>query len=453
MKIIDKVNLIRFGKLKAEENIKNFLKEIEKNNFSGKKINAILSINPNAINEALELDRRIKQGKKVGKLAGIGIVVKSNICVQGLECNCASLTLKGWIAPYSATVIEKIKKEDGIILGMANMDEFACGGSGETSAFGPTKNPVQLDLIPGGSSSGSAASVAANFCDISLGSDTGGSIRNPSSHCGVVGIKPSYGLVSRYGLIDLSMSLDQIGVIGKDSESVAFLLDIIKGKDEKDPTTYESDPINIFEVSKIKIGILKPLANKEIQNLIDNRIDDLCNKYSWKKEVLEIKYIDVAVQTYYPLVYVELFSGTRKFDGRRFGKKIEDVAGPELLRRILGGSEITRAEYSGRYYKKALEVKELIKSEFERAFERVDCIIIPTCPGLPWKIGESMRVEEVYAYDALTIPANLAEICSLTMPAGYISNIPVGMQVMCKKGDESKLFSIAKKIESLSLFL
>jgi len=452
MDTIDKLKLIKSGKLTAEQNIKNFLSEIERNNKDGKKINAVLSINPHAISDAQEIDQKIKYGN-AGKLAGLGIIVKANICVKGLECNCASLTLKDWMASYDATAIEKIKKEDGIIIGISNMDEFACGGSGETSAFGPTKNPVKLDLVPGGSSSGSAASVAAKFCDIALGSDTGGSIRNPASHCGIIGIKPSYGFVSSYGLVDYAMSLDQIGVLGNDIEAVSLVLDVIKGRDEKDPTTYETNNIKIESLKnrKIKIGVIKPLAKPQIQKLIDEKIERACSEFGWNKKKVEVKYIDVAVQTYYPLVYVELFSGTRKFDGRRYGKKIEDAAGPELLRRILGGSEISRAEYGGRYYKKALAVKEVIKKEFEKAFEKVDCVIIPTCPGLPWKIGESMKIEEVYAYDALTIPANLAEICALTMPAGDINGIPVGMQIMCAKGNESKLLSISRDIEDLKI--
>jgi len=331
------------------------------------------------------------------------------------------------------------------------MDEFACGGSGETSAFGPTKNPVQADLIPGGTSSGSAASVAAGFCDLALGSDTGGSIRNPASHCGVVGLKPSYGYVSRYGLVDMAMSFDQIGPISKNVEDAALLLDVIKGRDEKDPISYERESIKLESLrnKKVIIGVIKPLAKPNVQNLIDSKIEEAIKRFSWNKKLVEIKYIDVAVQIYYPIVYTEVYSGTRKFDGRRFGKKIEDVAGPELLRRILGGSEITKAEYEGRYYKKALQVKELIKEEFEKAFKTVDCVIVPTCPGLPWRIGESMNLEEVYAYDALTIPANLAEICAISIPAGKINGIPVGLQIFCGKGQESKLLSIAKEIESL----
>ena len=445
--MMEKLQLIKSGKLKAEENIKRFLDKINKEN---KKINAVLVVNENALNDARKIDQKIKNKEKIGKLAGLGIIVKSNICVKGLETNCASKTLEGWIAPYDASVISKIKSEDGIILGMANMDEFACGGSGETSAFGPTKNPVNFDLIPGGSSSGSAASVALGFCDAALGSDTGGSIRNPASYCGIVGVKPSYGLVSRYGLIDLSMSLDQIGPLAKDVETCAYVLNILKGRDEKDSISYNSGEIKTEKTGKIKIGVLKPLADKNIQNIIDEKIDLICKKLEWSKKLIEIKYIDVAVQTYYPLVYVELFSGTRKFDGRRFGKKIDEVAGPELLRRILGGSEITKAEYHGRYYKKALEVKEIIKKEFEKAFEEVDCIITPTCPGLPWKIGEFMKVEEVYAYDALTIPANLAEICAISIPAEKINNVPVGLQIMCPRFHEGKMLSIAKAIEFLS---
>ena len=451
MNTLEKVKLIKSGKLKAVDNIKEFLNRIERDNKKGTGINAVLVINKKALEDAKKLDEKIKKGEKAGRLAGLGIIVKSNICVEGVECNCASKTLEGWIASYDATVISKIKKEDGIILGMANMDEFACGGSGETSAFGPTKNPVKTDLIPGGTSSGSAASVAAGFCDLALGSDTGGSIRNPASHCGVVGVKPSYGFVSRYGLVDMAMSFDQIGPMGNDVESSSLLLDVIKGKDIRDPISYDRENIKLesFKNKKITIGVIKPLAKPDIQKLIDNKINETINKFSWSKKQIEIKYIDVAVQTYYPIVYTEVYSGTRKFDGRRFGKKIEDVAGPELLRRIFGGAEISRAEYEGRYYKKALQVKELIKEEFEKAFKTVDCIIVPTCPGLPWKIGESMNLEEVYAYDALTIPANLAEICAISIPAGKINGIPVGLQIFCGKGQESKMLSIAREIESL----
>jgi len=258
MNTLEKVKLIKSGKLKAVDNINEFLNRIERDNKKGTGINAVLVINKKALEDAKKLDEKIKKGEKAGRLAGLGIIVKSNICVEGVECNCASKTLEGWIASYDATVISKIKKEDGIILGMANMDEFACGGSGETSAFGPTKNPVKTDLIPGGTSSGSAASVAAGFCDLALGSDTGGSIRNPASHCGVVGVKPSYGFVSRYGLVDMAMSFDQIGTMGNDVESSSLLLDVIKGKDIRDPISYDRENIKLesFKNKKITIGLI-----------------------------------------------------------------------------------------------------------------------------------------------------------------------------------------------------
>lgn len=433
----------------AFQKTKYYLEEIKKNDQKGKKMNAFLQINPYALEQAKAVDEKIKSGQ-AGKLAGYVIAVKSNINVKGLNASCASLTLKDYTSPYNATVIKKLKDEDAVIIGMTNMDEFACGSSGETSAFKPTKNPAALDLIPGGSSSGSAAAVAAGFCDAALGSDTGGSIRNPTSHCGVIGLKPSYGLVSRYGLIDLAMSFDQIGPITKKINDAALLLDIIKGRDEYDPTTFLSDKIKLNKPKKIIIGIPElKINNNQIQNLINNKINKTCKKLGWRIIKIKLKHIDLAVKTYYPIVYVEFFSGTRRFDGRRYGKKIEDVCGPEVIRRILGGSEISKAEYKGKYYRTALKIKQLIKQEFEKAFKKVDCIIMPTVPKLPHKLGSKISVQEMYEYDALTVPANLAEICAVSIPAGKISNIPVGMQIMCPHLAENKMLSIAREFEEI----
>ncbi len=431
--------------MKVEEKVKNYLDKIKKEN---PRINAVLHLNEKVLEEAKEIDSKNKKGRLYGYVFGI----KSNINVLGLPANCASRVLENYEASYDATVIEKIKAEDGIIIGMMNCDEFASGSSGENSAFGATKNPEASSRIPGGSSSGSAAAVAAGFCDVALGSDTGGSIRNPSSHCGVVGVKPSYGLVSRYGLIDLSMSLDQIGPIAKNVSDCALILDVIKGKDERDTISFDSEGIKLEKTGKIKIGILRIKGvDSKIQGLIDKRVEEIKKKYGWKAEECEIKHIELAVQTYYPLVYAEFFSTTRRFDGRRYGYKIEEKCGLEVLRRILGGSEITKAEYFGSYYQKALEVKELIKDEFESAFKKYDCIILPTCPGLPWELGQGLKMkpEDVYAYDALTIPANLAEICAISIPAGKIGWIPVGMQIFCAKGEDAKMLSIAKMIEDI----
>ncbi|PIN77457.1 Asp-tRNA(Asn)/Glu-tRNA(Gln) amidotransferase GatCAB subunit A [Candidatus Woesearchaeota archaeon CG10_big_fil_rev_8_21_14_0_10_34_12] len=462
MKTLEKLKLLKSGKLSAEENIRGFLKEIEKNDQNGKKINAFLQLNHNAIDEAREVDKRIKQ-KKAGKLAGLAIAVKSNICVQGLRASCASKTLEHYRASFNASVIDKIKEEDGIIIGMTNMDEFACGSSGETSAFGAVKNPQALELIPGGSSSGSAAAVSAGFCDLALGSDTGGSIRNPASHCDVVGVKPSYGLVSRYGLIDLAMSLDQIGSFAKDVSGAEVLLEVIRGRDEKDAVTLiqEEKKPNIFETkekiikkeeNKAVIGVIRGLekyCTKEIFKLVDAKIKKLAKEYGFEIKEISPKILDLAVQTYYPLVYVEFFSGTRKFDGRRFGRKIEDVCGKEVLRRIIGGQEISREEYHGTYYRKALMAKQFIKKELEKDFEKVDCIILPSVPRLPHKLNSKISVKEMYGYDMFTIPANLAGICAMSLPAGKIDKVPVGIQVMCKSFEEDKMFDIAKKLERL----
>lgn len=431
----------------AVDKVKKYLAEIEKNNQKGKKINAILQLNPTALVDAKRVDEKIKAGK-AGKLAGFVIAVKSNINVKNLIANCASKTLENYKSGYDATVISKIRKEDGVIIGMTNMDEFACGSSGETSAFQVTRNPAALELIPGGSSSGSAAAVSAGFCDLALGSDTGGSIRMPASCCGVIGFKPSYGLVSRYGLIDLSMSLDQIGGFSKNIDDALLLLNVIKGKDERDATSYESKEVKTENLGKITIGIPDiNIQDKRISELINKKVGEICKKNKWDIDKIILKHINLGIQTYYPINYVEFFSGTRKFDGRRYGKKIEESCGEEVLRRILGGQEISQAEFKGLYYRRALKAKELIKKEFEDAFKKVDCIIIPTVPRLPHKIGSKISVEEMYSYDALTVLANLAEIPAISVPAGKIDNVPVGMQVMCSRFSEGKMFSVAKMLE------
>lgn len=432
-----------------EEKAKYFLKKIETEDRGREGINSFLEINKELLKEARELDR--KKGKK-GKLYGKIIGVKSNINVIGLKASCASKTLEDYKAGYDATVIKKIKAEDGLILGMLNMDEFACGSAGDSGAFGATKNPMARDRIAGGSSGGSAAAVSAGFCDMSLGSDTGGSIRNPASHCGVVGMKPSYGAVSRYGLIDLSMSLDQIGPIGKTVGDCNLLFQVIAGKDEKDTQSRETEKKGIGN-GKIKIGVVNVSGvDLKINGLVWERIEEIKKKLKWDVKEVEIEHLELGVQTYYPLVYVEFFSGTRRMDGRRYGKKIEESCGKEVLRRILGGSEISKAEFSGRYYKKALEVKELIAEEFAEVFKKVDCLIVPTSPVLPWKTGETgkMKIEEIYAADALTCPANLAGICAISIPAGEISGVPVGMQIMCGKGEDEKMLWIAERIEGLN---
>ncbi len=432
------------------EKLKKYLEKIKKED---RKINAFLFVRDEKelFKEAKLIDDKIKKGK-AGKLAGYIIGVKANINVLGLPISCASKVLEDYIGTYDATVIKKIKKEDGLIIGILNCDEFACGSSGETSAFGPTRNPVNLDLIAGGSSSGAAASVAAVFCDVALGSDTGGSIRNPASHCGVVGLKPSYGTVSRYGLIDLAMSFDQIGPIGKNVHDCALLLNVIKGEDEYDSISVESPKLDLKNLDKNRkfvIGVLDlAIQNKEIKKLIDENIEKIAKEKNWKLVKVKIPNIDLAVETYYPIVYTEFFSSTRKFDGRRYGKKIEEACGAEVLRRLLGGSEITKSEHKGRYYHLALRVKDFISREFDKVFKKVDVLISPTVPQLPYKIGEKLSVEEIYDYDKLTIPVNLFGGCAISIPCGKIKGIPVGMQVIGNKLDDQKILNVASLIEN-----
>ena len=440
-----KIKDIKKGKLKAANNIGNFVDKISKENS---KLNIVLHLNENAVEEAKKIDSRIKAGKKVGKLAGLGFLVKSNINVEGLIANCASMTLKNYKAGYNATVISKLLAEDAIVIGMVNMDEFASGSSGETGRFGSCKNPKVLDRIPGGSSSGSAAGVAAGFCDFSLGSDTGGSIRNPASHCGVVGMKPSYGMVSRYGLIDLSMSLDQIGPLANEVEDCELVFDIIKGRDDNDSISRDFEiSSSLTKTNKIKIGVLIMDADKRIWRLINNKIEKVCNKKGWKKNDVKLDYVDLGIQAYYPIVYTEFFSGTRKFDGRKFGLKIEDSCGEEVLRRILGGQEITKAEYAGKYYRKALAAKKIIEKEFEKAFKKYDFIVLPTVPNLPHKIGSKISLQDMYDYDRLSVLANLAEIPAISVPCSNIEGIPVGLQILARKGKDNDLLNIAKNFQ------
>jgi len=443
MNISQKLKDIKSGKLTAMQNVNNFLKAIDKKN---KELNIYLHLNSEAMKQAEEIDLKIKNKKPTGKLAGLCVAVKSNISVQGLVTNCASKVLENYISGYDATVIKKLKDEDAIILGMVNMDEFACGGSGETSALGPTKNPIDTKLIPGGSSSGSAAAVAADLCDFAIGSDTGGSVRNPASHCGVVGLKPTYGAVSRYGLLDMCMSFDVIGPITQTAEDSKLIFDILKGQDNFDSTSKESAEVKPKKTYKIGLVNVEKFAKPEIAKLIERKANEFAKKHKCEIKKIDLP-LDIALQTYYLIVYVEFFSATRKFDGRRFGKKIEEAAGPEVLRRILGGSEISKAEYKGRYYHEALKAKKYIAQQFKKIFEDVDLIILPTVPRTAHKIGESITVEEMYAYDIFTTPVNIAGIPAISIPAGLIDKKPVGMQILAPHFHEDWIFDLANKIE------
>ncbi|MGF7117300.1 Asp-tRNA(Asn)/Glu-tRNA(Gln) amidotransferase subunit GatA [Methanobacterium oryzae] len=456
MNIIDKSKLIKNHELTALENVESYLKTIKNKN---NKINAFLEVKEDeAIQQAEKIDKRIKKGEKVGKLAGLAIGVKTNINIEDFIISAASKTLENYNGSYNATVIDRIKAEDGIILGTTNMDEFAAGSSTETSYFGVTDNPAAPGRIPGGSSGGSAAAIAAEMCDLSLGSDTGGSIRNPASHCGVMGFKSTYGVVSRQGLLDLAMSLEQIGPFANDASGIALMLDSIVGYDPRECTSLKDTPSfegiteNTQDIMKgMKLGVVKEffdVSDDKISKIVEERIDKMAEMGA---EVVELsfKYLDLCIPTYYLINYVEFFSATRKYDGRKYGYRIEEVCGDEVLRRIHIGSYISQKEYSGKYYKKALQARSLIRREITGLLDGVDALISPTVPKLPHKLGESLDPMDMYAYDVLTVIANLAGIPAGSMKAGEIDGIPVGLQIQGKPLDDAKIIQLMAGIEQI----
>lgn len=454
MNVIEKLNSIKTGEITAKENVESFIKVIDENN---EEINAFLELNKeNALKQAKAIDEKIANGKKVGSLAGLVFGVKANINVEDLIVSAASKTLENYIGSYNASVVEKIIAEDGIIIGLLNMDEFAAGSSTETSYFGPTQNPAAIGRIPGGSSGGSAAAIAAKMCDISIGSDTGGSIRNPASHCGVIGFKPTYGGVSRQGLLDLSMSLDQIGPLANDVSGIALALNTIVDYDETECTTLNWDKPDFTSViednslENMKIAICKEfidVTDDEINKTVNKAINKLVDGGAELVEV-SFDYIDLCLPTYYLINYVEFFSATRKYDGRDYGYRIEEVCGDEVLRRIKIGSHIAQAEFSGKYYKQALKARSVIRNEINSMLENVDLIVGPTVPKLPHKIGEKLTPMEMYAYDILTVIANLAGIPAGSIKAGEVDNIPVGLQLQAKPLDDLKIIKAMSVLQN-----
>ncbi len=458
MKLFDKLELIKNHEFTALENLEMFCRNIDKNNGS---YNAFLEINKNsAIECAVDIDSRINNGEEVGKLAGMIVGIKSNINVEDFHITAASKTLENYLGSYDATVVKRIKEEDGIIIGMTNMDEFAAGSSTETSYFGHTENPAAMGRIPGGSSGGSAVAVASEMCDLSIGSDTGGSIRNPASHCGVMGFKPTYGLVSRQGLLDLAMSFDQIGPFSNEYFGIALMLDVIGGYDETECTSMDWNlPSFVNKVKNtgnslkgIKLGVVKQffdVSDDKIVNIIVETIDKMREMGAEVTE-LSFDYIDLCLPTYYLINYVEFFSATRKYDGRKYGERIEDVCGEEVLRRIHMGSYISQKEFSGKYYKKALQARSLIKKEFNQLLNGVDAIVGPTVPKLPHKIGTALEPMDMYSYDVLTVIANLAGIPAASIPAGDVGGIPVGLQIQAKSQEDAKILQIMAALENHS---
>ncbi|MBU1044264.1 MAG: Asp-tRNA(Asn)/Glu-tRNA(Gln) amidotransferase subunit GatA [Candidatus Omnitrophica bacterium] len=448
-----------------------YLKRIEK---LDKNIKAFVHLDPEAV---LKKAKKLKDSEQ--KLKGLPIAIKDNFCVKGQLTTCASNILAGFKPPYSATVIEKLENDGALIMGKVNMDEFAFGSSCETSCYGPTHNPWNLDCIPGGSSGGSAASVAARLAPWALGSDTGGSIRQPASLCGIVGLKPTYGLVSRYGLIAFASSLDQIGPFTQDITDAALLMNIISGYDAKDSTSVKLKTPDYLagltgDIKGLKIGIPKEYFIDGIEPEVRNRVEQAIQVFRQAGAIVEpisLPHTEYAVATYYIVAPSEASSNLARFDGVQYGlrvtdgEKIDDSAlidmymktrgkgfGPEAKRRILLGTYALSSGYYDAYYLKALKVRTKITDDFNQAFKKYDCIITPTSPTQAFKLGEKTNDPlAMYLSDIFTISANLSGIPAISIPCGFTKdNLPVGLQILGKAFDEQMLFKIGHAYQQLT---
>jgi aspartyl-tRNA(Asn)/glutamyl-tRNA(Gln) amidotransferase subunit A len=416
-----------------------------------------------ALEQAEKIDEKISRKEKLGALAGVPCSIKDAILVEGAPCTAGSKALEYYIAPYDATVVKKIKEAEAIIIGKTNMDEFGMGASTENSAFGPTKNPHDLTRVSGGSGGGSTASVAAAECIIGLGEDTGGSIRLPSSFCGVVGLKPTYGAVSRNGVIALASSLDQVGPVAKTVEDAEILFNVIRGKDELDSTSVESKvPDFGFRISDLKIGIPQEYFSQgldpDIEKIVRNAIKKLENAGAKIQEV-ELPHTKYALAAYYIINTSEASANLARYDGIRYGLSLQGGAslldtyldsrgeglGVEVKRRIILGTYALSAGYYEAYYNKAQKVRTLLKQDFQKAFEKVDVIVGPVSPFLPFKIGERVTDPlQMYLVDIYTVPVNLAGLPALSVPAGTVGNLPVGLHMIAPAFEEQRLFETGK---------
>ncbi|MDD5145006.1 MAG: Asp-tRNA(Asn)/Glu-tRNA(Gln) amidotransferase subunit GatA [Candidatus Pacebacteria bacterium] len=440
-----------------------FLDGIKKKN---KEIFAFLSVDEQgAILQAEKIDESISKNESLPSLAGVPCAIKDNILVEGLKCTAASKMLENYNAPYNATVVGKLKKEGCVILGKTNLDEFAMGSSTENSAFGPTKNPNDPSRVPGGSSGGSAAAVAADFAPFSLGSDTGGSIRLPASFCGVVGLKPTYGAVSRYGLIAFASSLDQIGPLARNIEDCQTIFNTIKGKDPLDSTSVEfpEKGKEDIKIENLRIGVPKEYFVEGIDPEVEKTIKEAILKYEKmgaKIEEISLPNTEYALAAYYIINPSEASANLARFDGIKYGfseknaKNLFEVYsksrgkgfGKEVRRRIMLGTFALSSGYYDAYYLRSLKVRTLLKNDFENAFKKVDAIFTPISPVLPFKIGE--KIEDplsMYLVDIYTVSVNMAGLPALSLPVGKVGNLPVGLQIIGKPFQENNILEIGKR--------
>lgn len=424
-----------------------------------------------ALAQAKAVDEKIARGEEIAFLEGIPGAIKDNICTKGVKTTCASRILQKFVPPYDATVVQKLAAQNPVVLGKTNLDEFAMGGSTENSAFHPTHNPWNTDCVPGGSSGGSAAAVAAGTAVWALGSDTGGSIRQPASFCGVVGMKPTYGRVSRYGLVAYASSLDQIGPITKDVTDCANILNIIAGRDEMDSTSIDKEVPDytkslVQDVKGLKIGLPKEYFVKGMDPEVESAVKAAVKQLeSLGAEVVEISLpnTDYAISTYYLIAPAEAATNLARYDGVSYGERAEDAAdlvemmtktrsqylGEEVKRRIMIGNYALSAGYYDAYYLKALKVRRLVKEDYDKAFKEVDVIICPAAPSVAYKIGEKIdNPLEMYLQDACTVPLNLAGLPGISVPCGYNKDkMPIGMQIIGKALDEETLIRVAYTYE------
>ena len=457
------------NELTSEEITKAYVDRI---NDKEKDVNAfVTTLCDEALEKAKKIDEKRKSGDIKSNLAGIPIGIKDNLCTKGVKTTCSSRMLEDFIAPYDATVVENLNNEDLIDLGKLNMDEFAMGASTEYSYFKKTSNPWNLKRVPGGSSGGSAAAVAAELVPWALGSDTGGSIRQPASFCGVVGLKPTYGLVSRYGLVAFASSLDQIGPITKDVTDAAILLNLIAGHDERDTTSYDMPKKDYTKALKgdvkgLKIGIPKEYFGEGINEEVKEQLEEAIETY--KKLGAEVEEISLdiakyALATYYIIACAEASSNLGRFDGIRYGHRAENFSnlkelyrnsrsegfGAEVKRRIILGTYVLSSGYYDAYYKKAQQVRTLVKREFDKAFEKYDVLLTPTSPTVAFEMGtRSNNPLEMYLADICTVSVNIAGLPGISIPCGVNSeNMPIGMQLIGNKFEEEKILNAAYAFE------
>lgn len=421
-----------------------------------------------ALAQAALVDAKISAGEAISPLSGIPGAIKDNICIQGTTTTCGSQMLSRFIPPYNATVMDKLANEQAVIIGKANMDEFAMGGSTETSSFHSSANPWDLQTVPGGSSGGSAAAVAAGEAIWSLGSDTGGSIRQPAAYCGTVGLKPTYGLVSRYGLVAYASSLDQIGPITRDVTDSALVLNAIAGYDPKDSTSIKTSGTDytkalIPDVKGLKIGLPKEYfvagMDREVETAVYRAVDTL---KSLGAEIVEVSmpHTQYALSAYYIIAPAEASSNLARYDGVSFGYRSDgdDIIsmykqtrsqgfGAEVKRRIMLGTYVLSSGYYDAYYKKALQVRTLVKRDFDQAFEQVDILVAPTVPTPAFKFGERNDPLAMFLQDVCTIPVNMAGIPAISLPCGFAGHLPIGLQLIGKPLGEATLLQAAYTFE------